>query len=184
MKFKPGALLAQRLFLATVTALSYPMSAAAAATDLPVYPAAKTQPLAPGNHSVVSRCGHAFTIEKSMTVDADPHAVAKWYEGRLSGSRTIDLSRVLNDEGGGSNQTTSIEVFAADGSQTVVVSRMHFNGALMKASKTLGMDRTEIGIEGISPPLDPGYIALTAQAAAGGASGQKAKQQMEAACKG
>jgi hypothetical protein len=176
MEFKPGADLAQRLFFATVTALSYPISAAAA-TDVPVYPTAKIQPMSANGHMVVSRCGHTFTMEKSMTVDADPHAVAKWYQSQLPGSRTIDMSRALSDE------RTTIQVFAADGSQTVVVSRMHFDGALAKASKTLGMDKTDIGIEGISPPLAPGYIALAGQAAAGGASGQKARQQMESSCK-
>jgi hypothetical protein len=182
MEFKPSALSARRLFLATFIAVSYPM--AAVATDLSAYPSAKTQPLPAGVHSVVSRCGHTFTMEKSMTVDTDPSAVAKWYQSRLPGSRTIDLSRALSDEeGGGSNHTTTIQVFTADGSQTVVVTRMHFDAALAKASATLGMDKTDIGIEGISPPLAPGYIALTAQAAAGGASGRKAKQQMEAACR-
>jgi len=183
MEFKHGGVLAQRLFLATVTALSYPISAAAAA-DVPVYPAARTQPMSPNGHAmVVSRCGHAFTMEKSMTVDADPHAVAKWYQGRLPGSRLIDMSRALGDEGG-SYQKTTVEVFSADGSQTVVVSRMHFAGAaLANASKTLGMDKADIGIEGISPPLAPGYIALMGQVAAGGASGLKARQQMESTCK-
>jgi hypothetical protein len=120
-----------------------------------------------------------------MTVDADPHAIAKWYQSQLPGSRTIDMSRALSgDEGGdGNSQTTTLQVFTADGSQTIVVSRMHFEGALAKASETLGMDKAQIGIESISPPLAPEYIARTAQAAAGGASAQKAKQQMEAACK-
>jgi hypothetical protein len=149
-----------------------------------VYPAAKTQPLPPGIHSVVSRCGHTFTMEKSMTVDADPQAIAKWYQSRLPGSRTIDLSRAIADEGGGSNQMTSIEVFAADGSRTVVVNRMNFDRALVNASKSIGADKTQIGIERISPPFAPGYIELTAQAAAGGASAGRVKQQMEAACKG
>lgn len=180
MEFKQGAGLAQRLILATVCALSYPISAAAA-TDLPVYPAAKTQPMTGNGHMGASRCGHTFTVEKSLTVDADPHAVAKWYESRLPGSRTIDLSRVLS--GGDSYQKTTIQVFAADGAQTVVVSRMYFHGTFAGASKTLGMDTTNIGIESISPPLAPEYIALTAQLAAGGASAQKAQQQMEAACK-
>ena len=184
MEFKPGALLTRRLFLATFIAASYKLSPAAAAADIPAYPAAKTQPLPPGIHSMVSRCGHKFTMEKSMTVATDPHAVAKWYQSRLPGSRLIDLSRALNgDAGDGSNDTTTIQVFTADGSQTVVAHRMHFDGALANASKTLGMDKTDIAIEGISPALAPGYIELTARAAAGGASGQKATQQMEAACR-
>ncbi len=184
MEFKPRALRAQRLFLATVIILSNPMVAAAAPNDLPIYPAAKTQPIPANVRSMVSRCGHTFTMEKSMTVDADPHAIAKWYQSRLPGSRTIDLTRALNGEEGGSNQTTTVQVFAEDGSQTVVVSRTKFDRVFANASKSLGMDKTDIGIEGISPPLAPAYIELTAQAAAGGAAGQKARQRMEAGCKG
>ena len=137
MEFKPRALRAQRLFLATVIILSNPMVAAAAPNDLPIYPAAKTQPIPANVRSMVSRCGHTFTMEKSMTVDADPHAIAKWYQSRLPGSRTIDLTRALNGEEGGSNQTTTVQVFAEDGSQTVVVSRTKFDRVFANASKSI-----------------------------------------------
>jgi hypothetical protein len=171
------------LLLAAITASNFPVSPATAATDLPVYPAAKTQAI-PSGHSITSRCGHTFTTMKSMTVGADPHAVAKWYQRKMPGSRLIDLSRAAAEaEGGGSNQTTTVEVFSADGSQTVVAQRFQFGGALTNASKSLGMDKTPIAVESISPPLDPRYIALTAQYAAGGAAGKRAEQQMTGSCK-
>jgi hypothetical protein len=61
---------------------------------------------------------------------------------------------------------------------------MNFDRALANASKAIGADKAQIGVEGIAPPFTPGYVALTAQVAAGGASAQKAKGQMRAVCKG
>jgi hypothetical protein len=184
MDFKSAAPLAGRLFLAIITALSFPLSAVAG-TDLPVYPAAHNEPLPAGVHSGTTACGRTITVEKSFTVDADPHTIAKWYLTRLPGSRVIDLSRVQNDEAGGDSQKTTLELFTADGSQTIVIDRMHFSSAkLASASKLIGLDKTQIGVEGISPPFDPGYVALAGQMAAGGASAKKANEQMKAACKG
>ncbi|MGD0472115.1 MAG: hypothetical protein ABSB70_02745 [Candidatus Velthaea sp.] len=184
MHFKPAGPLAQLLVLALATALSSVTRAAAAGADLPAYPAAHEEKLPPGRHSGTTSCGRTITVEKSLTVNADPHLVAKWYQSRLPGSRAIDFTRMLSDEAGGNSQT-SLEVISADGSQTVVVSRMNFSSAkLAEASKSLGMDRTQIGIENITPPFDQGYIALAAQGAAGGATAAHAKEQMKAMCKG
>ncbi len=174
---------AQQLLVAIGIAVLYPISAAASAPDVPAYPTALQKKLPPGSHSVITKCGHTITVEKSYTVDADPHTIAKWYERRIAGSRAIDVTH-LDGSDAGDNSMTSFEIFNADGSQTIVVNRMNYaNAALKNASKSIGLDKAQIGIEGISPPFGAGYAAIVAQVAAGGASAQKAKAQLMAACK-
>jgi hypothetical protein len=185
MERHPAARIATHLFLVIFAASSHSVSAMAAGADLPVYPGARVESLARRVHSGTSICGHTITVEKSMTVDADPRAIVRWYEGRYPGSRTIDIGRATNDTtSAGDPAMTELEIIAADGSQTIVVNRMNFaSGKLREASKAMGLDRAQIGIERIAPAFGSSYIALVAQVAAGGASAKLARAQLEAACK-
>jgi hypothetical protein len=173
-----------KLMLAIGIAVLFLVLPAVAAPDVPAYPAAQQKPLPPGFHSATTQCGHTITVERSYTVDADPRTIAKWYESRVPGSRAIDLTRLENGGSDASdNAMTSFEVISADGSRTIVINRMNYSAALKNASKSIGLDKAQIGVEAISPPFGAGYGALVAQAAAGGASAQKAKAQIMASCK-
>jgi hypothetical protein len=168
---------------AALVAASSALSPAAASTGIPSYPGATSKPVSAGVHGVQDPCGHTITVVKSMNVDADPHAVANWYHGRLPGSRMIDASRELAD-GDDSDKSTTIQIFTADGSQSLIVSRTRYSAALAASAKTLGADKTDIGVESVSPPFSPSHLDLMAQVAAGGASAERAKRQMIAECKG
>ena len=182
MDFNSAAPSARRLFPAVVlAALSLTISAAAAGADLPVYPAAKPEAMPAGSHPGVTSCGHTITVEKSFTVDADPHTVAKWYESKMPGSRMVDANKMADADTTDSTMT-SLEVFNADGSQTVLVSR--FNYGSKNAKAMIGLDKTDIGIESVSPPLGSGFVALAAQASSGGAAAKVASEQIKASCKG
>ncbi|MBD5603657.1 MAG: hypothetical protein IAI48_00970, partial [Candidatus Eremiobacteraeota bacterium] len=90
---------AGRVIVAALVAASCAMPVAASATGLPNYPGATTQRISPGVRSATTNCGRTITVEKSFKASADPNTIAKWYGSRLPGSRTIDVSRLEDQEG-------------------------------------------------------------------------------------
>jgi hypothetical protein len=143
-----------------------------------MYPGAvKERPPSP-NVTMPKMCGRAVTIV-SYHASADPKTVAGWYKAHVSGGAFLDTSN--SDEG---THDSSFQIYTADGSAVVVIQRLDFSGAnLSAAAKTLGMDKTDIGIESFEPPLGANFVALAAQSRNGDAASKAAaKKQMASLC--
>jgi hypothetical protein len=134
-------------------------------STLPTYPGAtKTRSQASGP---VSMCGHKVSIV-SYESGADAMTVAKWYESKISGASTLDLSET--DSG-----TIDNEIFMPDGSQGAVIHQLIMtNAKLQAASKSIGADKTGFGLTTYAPPLGAEYLSLAMKAHHGDASAKRA----------
>jgi hypothetical protein len=160
---------------------------AAPAANLPIYPGAKFVPMPAGVKSPPV-CGHKLTIA-FYDVAADGKTVAAWYKEHVPGALAFDMSNSDDIDGSGDTDGgttgTSVEIATADGSEAAVVNQMGFDPRLKAAAKTLGADKTDIGLETFEPPLGQDYLALMAQVTGGDAAAKAAaKTKIIAMCPG
>lgn len=152
-----------------------------ASTDLPVYPGASKIDMST-SHAKTSNvmCGRTISVVGSYDSATDAQTVANWYKDRISGAAVFNIS---SDEGGGSG-ATSFEIIGSGGAVAVVVTQMHYGSeVLAKAAKSLGTDKTNIGLETFDPPMGQDYIALMAQATGSDpAAKQAATAKLTAMC--
>jgi len=144
----------------------------AASSTLPVYPGATK--LATQLGRTFPLCGHTVGVV-SYNSAADAKAIAKWYQTRVPGAIVVDLSRTDS-----STIDTQMEVFTPDASQAVVIHRLTMRSSnFQAAAKSLGTDKTGIGIETFNPPLGAEYLSLQKRAHSGDAA---ARQTLTAKC--
>jgi hypothetical protein len=117
-----------------------------ATPSLPIYPGATK--LANQSNRTFSTCGHKLGLVAYDSA-ADGKSVAKWYEGKIPGAVVIDISQIDS-----TSIDTEIEVFTPDGSQGAVIHQMSMvSSKLQTAAKSIGADKTGIGLETVDPPL-------------------------------
>jgi hypothetical protein len=165
----------------TAAATSAPQDAtpvaAAAAGTIPVYPGAKQQPM-PAGVTIPSMCGHKVTIS-SYDVAVSGKTVAAWYKDHVPGGLVLDVS----GDADSSTKDISVEIFTADGSQAAVVNQLEYDPRLAGAAKTIGADKTQIGLETFTPPLSQDYLAIMSQGTSGDqAAKEAAKTKLAAMC--
>jgi hypothetical protein len=171
---------------ATILAAGSPAGRVAASPNLPTYPGATIETPAPEAKNMKFKlCGKAMSIVSYKTT-ADPKAVAAWFKAHIPGAVAID-----NTTRDGGSVDNSFEILPPDGSAIIVANRIDFNGShLSAAAKTLGMDKTDIGVETPDSPLGSGFVSVVTQLAhrkidnADAATKEAAKKQLEAVCPG
>lgn len=147
-------------------AMATAAQAVAATPTIPVYPGATK--LAKQLGRTFPMCGHTVDVV-SYNSAADAKAVAKWYQSNIPGSVVMDLSRT-----DASTIDTEIEVFTADASRGVVIHRLTMRSSNFQAAeKTLGTDKTGIGVETFTPPLGADYVSLMKRARSGDAAARR-----------
>ena len=145
---------------------------AAASSSLPIYPGATKPARRLGR--TFPMCGHKVGIV-SYNSAADAKAIAKWYQNRVPGAIVVDLSRTDS-----STIDTEMEVFTPDASQAVVIHRLTMTSSnFQAAAKSLGTDKTGIGVETFDPPLGAEYLSLQKRAHGGDAA---ARRTLSAKC--
>ena len=158
--------------LALCAATATAAQGVAATSNLPIYPGAVK--LATQLTSTYSTCGHKMGLV-SYDSATDGKTVAKWYESKIPGAVAVDLSKT--DSG---SVDTEIEVFTPDASEGAVIHQMSMtNSKLQAAAKSIGADKTGIGLETFDPPLGADYLSLVKQAKHGDAA---AKSALTARC--
>jgi hypothetical protein len=132
----------------------------------------------PAGVKIPSICGHQLTMS-SYEAAADGKAVAAWYKDHVPGALVFDSS----DDADSGTKDTSVEIITADGAQGVTVNQLDYDPRLAAAAKTIGADKTQIGLETFTPPLGQDYLALMAQGTSGDASAKEdAKKKLAAMC--
>lgn len=146
--------------------------AVAATSNLPIYPGATA--LATQLKRTFSTCGHEIRLVSYKSA-ADGKTVAKWYESKIPGAVVVDLSKT--DSG---SVDTEIEVFTPNTSEAAVIHQMSMTSStLQAAAKSIGADKTGIGLETFDPPLGADYLSLVKRARHGDAA---AKSALTARC--
>jgi hypothetical protein len=157
---------------AALAAGALAVPALASTSTLPIYPASTKTAL----HSTpkVSMCGHQMGLVPYASA-VDGKTVAKWYESKIPGAVVIDTGTTDS-----ASIDTEIQVYTPDGSQVAVIHQMTMTSAkLQAASKTIGGDKTDIGLETFSPPLGADYLSLMQRTQRGDAA---AKSSLIAKC--
>jgi len=151
------------------------------ATNLPIYPSATKQAV-PAALGTTSHCGHTMKMTMYQTA-ADGQTVADWYKGRLPGASVIDMSGELGG-GAAAGKNIAITILDANAAAGVTITQMQFNSSTFKnAAKTIGANKTGIGLETWDPPLGPDYVALVKQATGDDAAAkQAAKDKLKSMC--
>jgi hypothetical protein len=162
---------------ASAPAASSAAPAVAAAGNLPVYPGSKLQPM-PAGVKIPPVCGHQLTM-RSYAVAADGKTVAAWYKDHVPGALVYDVS----GDADSSTKDTSVEIMTADGAQAAVVNQLDYDPRLAAAAKTIGADKTQIGLETFTPPLGQDYLAIMSAGTSGDAAAKEAaKSKLAAMC--
>jgi len=139
--------------LAFCAAAATVAQSAAATSTLPTYPGATKVP----THSTTgfSMCGHKVGLVSYDTA-TDGKSVAKWYESKVPNAVVLDTSQTDS-----SSADTEIQVYRPDGSEVAVIHQISMTSPkLQSAAKTIGADKTGIGLETFDPPLGADFVAL------------------------
>lgn len=140
------------------------------ATGLPVYPGAVKTPTQ--MQRSVKMCGSVMSMTLYRIPDADADTVSKWYGARMANA--IHMS--FHSDTGTTAATSQNEAFfSPDGSSSVMVMQMHLTSAsLAAAAKTIGADKTTIGLNTYNPPFSPDVVRAMQQASQGDAAAKAA----------
>ncbi len=154
-------------------------AAPAAPANLPVYPGATKS--AAQMKTAMKICGSSVSLTMYEIRDTDAAPVAKWYDGRIPNAIHVNINP--KSESSAATQT-NYAIFEPDGSASVTVVQMHFaSPKLASAAKTIGADKTMIGINSYNPPLSRDLIQMLEQGANGDAAAKAAvRAQMKAKC--
>jgi hypothetical protein len=144
-------------------------SAQAASVSLEVYPGATELPTQ--MHGSIAFCGTKMTTVAYRVNGASAETVAAWYGSHIPGGIRITLPVENGD--------TVMEVFEPGGQAAAAISQIHFDPRLAAAAKSLGADRTTLGLVAFDPPLSTDSIGLIRSAAGGDAS---ARARIKAEC--
>jgi hypothetical protein len=145
---------------------------AAATSTLPTYPGATKVP----THSTpgFSMCGHKVGLVSYDTA-TNGKSVAKWYESKVPNAVVLDTSHTDS-----SSVDTEIQVYTSDGSEVAVIHQLSMtNTKLQSAAKSIGADKTGIGLETFEPPLGADFVSLMIRAKGGDTA---AKSALAAKC--
>jgi hypothetical protein len=114
-------------------------------------------------------CGSKIGLVSYNTA-TDGKSVAKWYESKVPNAVVLDTSQTDS-----SSVDTEIQVYKPDGSEVAVIHQLSMtNPKLQSAAKTIGADKTGIGIETFEPPLGADYLALMMRVKRGDAAAKSA----------
>lgn len=160
---------------ATETAGTAPVTAAttaaapAAAAPLDVYPGATKLPTQ--MRGSVSFCNTKMTTIVYRVGGANAETVAGWYAAHVPGGIRINIPVDAN--------STTIEIFEPGGQAAAAITQMHYDPRLAAAAKSLGADRTTLGLVTFDPPLSSDWIDTIRAAESGDAA---ARARMKAKC--
>ncbi|HEY1656400.1 MAG TPA: hypothetical protein VGF86_14960 [Candidatus Tumulicola sp.] len=152
--------------------------AGSSASSLPVYPGATKVPNQ--MKESMKMCGSNFSMTLYEIKGTDADAVAKWYDSRVPNG--VHLNVQPETASSATTQTNDV-ILKPDGSGGVMVLQMHFTSSLANAAKTIGADRTSIGITSYDPPLAPDLMQDLQQGTNGDpAAKAAARAQIKAKC--
>lgn len=156
---------------ATETAGTAPVTAAttAAAAPLDVYPGATKLPTQ--MRGSVSFCNTKMTTIVYRVGAANAETVAGWYAAHIPGGIRINIPVDAN--------STTVEVFEPGGQAAAAITQMHYDPRLAAAAKSLGADRTTLGLVTFDPPLSSDWIDTIRAAESGDTA---ARARMKAKC--
>ena len=158
----------KQLLIISLTIATAAAPAVAAPPTLALYPGATKLPRQMSE--AIQFCGTKMTTVAYRVPNVSAQTVAAWYASHIPGGITVRI-RKPND--------TLIEVFEPDGHAGAVITQMHFDPQLASAAKSIGADRTGLGIVTFDPPMSADKIDREGKAANGDAS---AKAKLKAQC--
>jgi hypothetical protein len=155
-------------------------AAPAAPANLPVYPGATKS--RSQMKTAMKICGSSVSLTMYEIRGTDAAPIAKWYDSRIPNAIHININNPKSESS--STTETNYAIFEPDGSAGVMVLQMHFaSPTLANAAKSIGADKTTIGINSYNPPLSPDLMAQMQQGANGDAAAKAAaRAQIKAKC--
>lgn len=144
-----------------------------APSNLPVYPGAVK--MAAQMQRPIKMCGSALSLTMYEVAGADAATVTKWYDARVNGGIHMSFH---SDTGTTAATSENDAIFSPDGSSSVMVMQMHLSSKLAAAAKSIGADRTTIGLNSYDPPFSPDLVRAMQQAALGDEAAKTAARAM------